>query len=203
MAEAGVPWRTEPLAYRSDLRDRLPDGLHMPRALGVFDLDEKSAAVWLEDVSAPRSPGMPSASPARPPPRPPRREPAVAERAGVGEHPWSVHDYLYGRLTHQVLPMLADPGIWQHPLVSATFDDELRGRLDKAAARATEYVDELAAMPPAPAHGDASPNNLLPGPTPDSFVLIDYGFWVPAVVGFDLAQLVSATSRSGAGRPPC
>ena len=28
LAAAGVPWRTEPLAYRSDLADRLPDGLH-------------------------------------------------------------------------------------------------------------------------------------------------------------------------------
>ncbi len=27
MAEAGVPWRIEPLVYRSDLRDRLPEGL--------------------------------------------------------------------------------------------------------------------------------------------------------------------------------
>jgi len=37
-AEASVPWRTEPLAYRSDLGDRLPDGLAMPRALGTLSL---------------------------------------------------------------------------------------------------------------------------------------------------------------------
>ena len=49
-AESSVPWRTEPLAYRSDLASRLPDGLAMPRALGVFDLDEKSASIWLEEV---------------------------------------------------------------------------------------------------------------------------------------------------------
>jgi hypothetical protein len=198
MAEAGVPWRTEPLAYRSDLRDRLPDGLAMPRALGVFDLDEKSAAVWLEDVTAPAVAwdaerftraahllGRLAASP------------RVAELAGVGEHDWSVHSYLHGRLLNQVLPMLADPGIWQHPLVAGAFDDELRGRLDKAAARASEYVDELVGMPAATAHGDASPNNLLPGPTPDSFVLIDFGFWVPAMVGFDLAQLIVGDVQIG------
>ena len=47
-----MPWRTEPLAYRSDLAERLPDGLRMARCLGVFDLDELSAAVWLEKVPA-------------------------------------------------------------------------------------------------------------------------------------------------------
>ena len=49
-AADSVPWRTEAQVYRSDLRDRLPDGLTMPRALGVFDLDEESNAVWLEAV---------------------------------------------------------------------------------------------------------------------------------------------------------
>ena len=33
----GVPWRTEALAYGSDLGDRLPDGLAMARALGVVE----------------------------------------------------------------------------------------------------------------------------------------------------------------------
>src|SRR4051812_19914506 len=50
VAASGVPWRTEALAYRSDLGDRLPDGLTMARAVGVFDLDEESNAVWLEEV---------------------------------------------------------------------------------------------------------------------------------------------------------
>ena len=56
VAEASVPWRTEPLAYRSDLGDRLPEGLTMPRALGVFDLDDKSAAIWLEVVPTETAP---------------------------------------------------------------------------------------------------------------------------------------------------
>ena len=53
MAAAAVPWRTEAEVYRSDLAERLPEGLTMPRALDVVDLDELSAAVWIEDVSAP------------------------------------------------------------------------------------------------------------------------------------------------------
>src|SRR4051794_2711884 len=50
LAAVSVPWRTEALAYQSDLRDRLPTGLTMPRAVGVFDVDEESNAVWLEEV---------------------------------------------------------------------------------------------------------------------------------------------------------
>src|SRR3954454_16435433 len=47
-ALAMVPWRTEPEIYRSDLGERLPEGLSLPRAHAVHYLDEESAAVWLE-----------------------------------------------------------------------------------------------------------------------------------------------------------
>lgn len=47
-----LPWRTEPDLYRSDLRDRLPAGLTVPRAFAVHDLDEESAAIWLDLVPA-------------------------------------------------------------------------------------------------------------------------------------------------------
>lgn len=198
MAEAGVPWRTEPLAYRSDLGDRLPAGLRMPRSVGVFDLDEKSAAVWLEDVATvPMSwstatyeraaflLGRLAASP------------RVRELAHVGQLAWTVHDYLHGRLEHQVLPLLRDPEVWRHPLVAAAFDDTLRSRLLDAARRAADLVDELGSMPLGTAHGDACPNNLLLTADDDGFVLIDYGFWCEAPIGFDLAQLLVGDVQVG------
>ena len=198
MAEAGVPWRTEPLAYRSDLGDRLPAGLRMPRSVGVFDLDEKSAAVWLEDVATvPMSwstttyeraaflLGRLAASP------------RVRELAQVGQLAWTVHDYLHGRLEHQVLPLLRDPEVWRHPLVAAAFDDTLRSRLLDAARRAADLVDELGSMPLGTAHGDACPNNLLLTADDDGFVLIDYGFWCEAPLGFDLAQLLVGDVQIG------
>jgi hypothetical protein len=205
-AERSVPWRTEPLAYRSDLGDRLPAGLSMPRAVGVIDIDEKAGAVWLEEVPvvpvtwdvarharAARLLGRLAASP------------RVAELAGVGRHDFHVRDYLHGRLNLQVLPMLHDEDIWRHPLVAATFDGELRERLLVAADRATEYVAELAVLPFATAHGDACPNNLLVRPDQDGFVLIDYGFWGEEPIGFDLAQLlvgdVQVGRRSAADLP--
>jgi hypothetical protein len=198
MAAASVPWRTEPLVYRSDLADRLPAGLRMPRALGVFDLDELSAAVWLEAVEpvdwtwdvdrhrrAAHLLGRLAGSP------------RVAPRAGVGELEWTVHDYIDGRLTHQVLPMLEDDGIWSHPLVAEAFSPELRRRMLASARSVRDWVGELAGAPVLPGHGDACPNNLLGTADPETFVLIDYGFWMPLPLGFDLAQLLLGDIQIG------
>jgi hypothetical protein len=198
VAAAGVPWRTEPLAYRSDLGDRLPAGLTMPRALAVDDLDDASSAVWLEEVPVVERVwdrdrfaraafllGRLAASP------------AVAERRNVGESDFHVGVYLEGRLSMQVLPVLRDDGVWQHPLVAAAFDDGLRERLRSAADLAPAYVAELSAMPYVTAHGDACPNNLLARAGDDGFVLIDYGFWGPNPIGFDLGQLLVGEVQVG------
>jgi hypothetical protein len=201
MAAAGVPWRTESLVYRSDLAARLPDGLQMPAAHGVFDLDEASASIWLEEVVVPPAAvtwdlerfglaahllGRLAASP------------AVAELADVGRDEWTVADYLNGRLTHQVVPMLRDPDVWHHPLMAGTFDAELRERLLAAADRAADHVAELDAMPKLTGHGDACPNNLLSRPDGGrGFVLIDYGFWGSRPVGFDLGQLLVGEVQLG------
>jgi hypothetical protein len=201
MAAASVPWRTESLVYRSDLATRLPDGLLMPAAHGVFDLDEASASIWLEEVAVPprAAPwdlerfglaahllGRLAASP------------DVAELADVGRDGWTVADYLHGRLTHQVVPMLKDPDVWHHPLMVGTFDAELRERLLAAADRAADHVAELAAVPTLTGHGDACPNNLLPRPDGGrGFVLIDYGFWGRRPVGFDLGQLLVGDVQLG------
>jgi hypothetical protein len=197
-AAASVPWRTEALAYRSDLRERLPEGLSMPRAVGVFDIDEESNAVWLEAVPvvpaewdlgryarAGHLLGRLAASP------------RVAELRDVGQHEWDVRVYLEGRLLMQVLPMLRDERIWQHPLVAGAFDGDLRARLVDAADRAVGLVDELAAMPETTGHGDACPNNLLARADAGSFVLIDYGFWGPKPIGFDLGQLLVGDVQVG------
>lgn len=189
-AEAGVPWRTEPLVYRSDLGDRLPAGLSMPRALGVFDLDDLSAAVWLEEVfHQPRAWDLPRFQRAAYLLGRLAASRQVAPLRDVGEFAWSVHDYVFGRVALQVLPILAGD-VWQHPLVAGAFDHDLRERILAAAELAPAYADELATFPTLNGHGDASPNNLLPGPTADSFVLIDFGYWHALPLGYDLSQLV-------------
>ena len=202
MAAASVPWRTEAHAYASDLGDRLPDGLSMPRALAVHDLDELSAAIWLQEVDRPPVPwdldrfrraahllGRMAASP------------TVAPLANVGDFEWSVRTYAFGRLGLQVLPVLRSDDVWQHPAIAAAFDTDLRDRLRAAADRVEKWLDELDGLPLMTTHGDASPNNLLPGPTPDSFVLIDFGFWLPNPVGYDLGQLLVGDVQIGRRSP--
>lgn len=197
MAEASVPWRSEPAAYRSDLRDRLPEGLTMPVARGVYDLDDRSAALWLDVVTpdpgtwdderyarAARLLGRLAGSP------------RTREVAQLGDDiQRDARAYYHGRVANQVLPAVLGDDIWQGPLVRAAFDDTLRERL-QATARATEALaDELAAMPRFAAHGDACPNNLLI--TGDGFTLIDFTYWSPQPAGFDLSQLVLGDVQIG------
>ena len=184
--EASVPWRTEPLIYRSDLGDRLPAWLTLPRAVAVFDLDEKSAAVWLEEVPDRSADLGPRAVGARGPPAGPARgQPAVRrtrrDRRELEGRP--VRGYLEGRLSHQILPMLRGDEVWRHPLVASAFDPELRTRLLTAADRLPAYVEEIERMPIGASHGDAC-TEQHPGPA---------GL---RRAGADRLRLLDATSRS-------
>ncbi len=198
MAAAGVPWRTEPLVYRSELAERLPTGLSMPTVLGVYDLDELSASIWLAEVPATNWPwdlgryrraayllGRLAGSP------------AVAPLADIGAHEWNVRDYLEGRFRHQIVPMLHDDRLWSHPLLARCFGPELRERMCSAAEEAPRWVAELDGAPLVTGHGDACPNNLMGAPHRDSLVLIDFGFWKPLPLGFDLGQLVLGEVQLG------
>ncbi|MEZ5094258.1 phosphotransferase [Nocardioides sp.] len=197
MAAADVPWQTEAEVYRSDLADRLPAGLSMVPAYAVLDLDDLSRALWLDAVepvdlawdlptfdAAAHLLGRMAAS-AR-----------VAPLRNVGHTAAGPRTYLRGRLRHAVLPMLRSR-VWDHPLVAETFSPELRARLLAVADRVEQVVEELCSFPTHAAHGDACPNNLLGRPD-GGFWLIDFGFWSPQPVGFDLAQLLVGGVQTGA-----
>lgn len=198
VAAAGIDWRTEARAYDSDLGDRLPEGLSMARALGVFDVDELSNAVWLEEVPViEREWDLPRfrraafllgrhAASAR-----------VRELLPSVGHTNTVRGYLDGRLEMQVFPALREVDVWRHPLIVGAFDDRLHARLLEASSRASDHAATLDAMPFLASHGDACPNNLLARGDTDDFVLIDYGFWGPGPVGFDLAQLLVGDVQIG------
>jgi hypothetical protein len=121
----------------------------------------------------------------------------VAPYADVGGYPWDVSRYLAGRLTHQVLPMLRS-GIWEHPMIAASFDNDLRQRLLAAADEVEAHVVELRSFPLTTGHGDACPNNMLVRPdADDDFTLIDFGFWHELPIGFDLGQLLVGDVQIG------
>lgn len=195
-----MPWQSEPRVYRSDLAARLPAGLSMPHSYAVIDLDDESAAIWLEAVDAvptewdvDRSAhaayllGRLAASPdVRPLAR-------VGDIAGKR----TIRAYAEGRVTHQLLPALRSDEVWTHPLVATTFDDRLRKDLLRAAENLPGIVDELEAMPATTSHGDACTRNLLVSHATTDLRLIDFGFWGEAPIGFDLSQLLMGEVQLG------
>ena len=199
-ALAALPFEAEPRVYRSDLADRLPPGLTMPRAYAVVDLDAESTALWLEDVPvvaarwdraalarAAHLLGRLAASP---------RVRPLATVADPGQHR-TLRSYAEGRLELQVVPALHDDGIWRHPVVAAAFDDALRRDLVAAADTLPAVVAELEALPHGAAHGDACTRNLLVAADRPELVLIDFGFWGPAAAsGSTWASCSSARSSS-------
>ena len=204
-ALAALPWQVEPMAYRSELAGALPSGLAMPRAYAVIDLDEASAALWLEGVEYDPSPWredrftQAAHALGRFAGRAAVRQVAAAA-SQVGQQ--SVRSYAQGRVTHQVLPALHSD-IWSHPLIAASFDAGLRQRLLDAADGLTGTVDELEQSPVAAAHGDACSRNLLVPTSGPAFVLIDFGFFGLAPVGFDLGQLLIGEVQLGERSADC
>jgi AcrR family transcriptional regulator len=196
-AAAGVPWRAEPLLYASDLADRLPDGLTMPRGLHVVERPDETAVVWIEAVDADPVPwtyddsvraarllGRLSASP------------EVAPLAAIDPLPWHIESFVAGRLAFTVLPGLHDDATWQHPAVATHFGD-LREGLTATARRLDALAQEFASARHLTSHGDACPNNLLRREGDPGFTLIDFGFWRPQPVGFDLSQLLVGDIQLG------
>ena len=193
-----VPWRTEPDLYRTDLADRLRDGLTVPRAYGVYDVAEDSAAIWLEMLPARavtwRLPhhrraayllGRLAANPAL--------TPLAAGVPAVR----TARNFARWWLGYNVIPDLYDDRLWQRPPVAGTFDSHLRTRMLAAVDALPEFLDELESLPSATAHGDACTRNLLICEPDGRLALIDFGFWGTAPVGFDLGQLLLGEIQLG------
>ncbi len=201
-AAALIPWRTEADLYRSDLPDRLPHGLTIPRAAAVRNLDANSAALWLEQVPARRVIwdagrharaayllGRLAASR------------AVAPLATAVHGARTPRVYADGWLAHVVLPALTGNEVWAHPLVRGAFDARLRRRLLAAADALPALLDELDDAPAATAHGDACTANLLVAGDRDALVMVDLGFCGKAPLGTDLGQLIVGEVQTGQRHP--
>jgi hypothetical protein len=197
-AAALIPWRTEADLYRSDLRDRLPGGLTIPRAAAVRDLGADSAALWLERVPARRVAwdagrharaayllGRLAASR------------AVAPLATAVHGARTPRVYASAWLAHVALPALGEDGVWAHPLVRDAFDAQLRRRLLAAADALPALLDDLDDAPAATAHGDACTANLLVPGDRDALVMVDLGFCGQAPLGTALGQLILGEVQTG------
>jgi hypothetical protein len=199
-ARDSVPWLAEPLIYGSDLADRLPDGLSMPRALAILAPDELTRVLWIEPVPAVEVTwtdatyveaagllGRLSGSP------------CVDELARIDPLPWDIHAYIEGRVGQWLVPMLRDDEVWRAPLLVAAFPTGLRDRLLSVLDRLPELGEEYAQLPFRAAHGDACPNNLLRVEGRPGFTLIDFGFWRAQPAGHDLCQLLTGEIQMGRG----
>lgn len=193
-----MPWRTEIDLYRSDLAAHLPTGLGLAPARHVAELDAESAALWLDHL----------------PVRPVRRDLAHHRRAAYllgrlaaspSVAPYAV-DVPPGRtprrfaehwLAVKVVPDLGTEVYWRQPGVAETFDAPLRRRIVAAADALPALVDELESLPVTTAHGDACTDNLLLTTRDDDLIMIDFGFWGRAPVGFDLGQLLLGEMQLG------
>jgi hypothetical protein len=120
----------------------------------------------------------------------------VAELAAIDPLPWHIQYFVVGRLGHTVLPGLFDDATWEHELVAPYFGD-LRAQLTAVANHVDTLAEEFARLPHRTSHGDACPNNLLRRPSGAGFTLIDFGFWRPQPVGFDLSQLLVGDIQIG------
>ena len=120
----------------------------------------------------------------------------LATVADPGRHR-TLRSYAEGRLALQVVPALQDEGIWTHPVVTPAFAENLRHDLVAAAGTLPAVVDELEALPHGTAHGDACTRNLLVAADRRELVLIDFGFWGPQPLGFDLGQLLIGEVQLG------
>lgn len=204
---ARYPWRTEAQVYASGLGDVMPQGGRLPAVFKIAELDSQRTAIWMEDVADAAMAGWTDrcfADAARFLGR-------LSGCAGAREclaaipdasTPEGLRFFVEGVGANVFIPAIQGESLWRHPVVADAADADLIAGLRGLADRAYALVEEIIALPQLPAHGDASPQNLLvevlpDGPAPASFAVIDWGRYGLACSGFDLGQLLSGWVNQG------
>ncbi|MFK0009673.1 phosphotransferase [Paenarthrobacter sp. NPDC090520] len=199
------PWRTEAEVYASDLADAMPAGGRLPKVYSIQDTDEQRTAMWMEDVT--ESPGAVwdddrfrdaatllgrlAGSTAVKDRGPVLRVEKDADR---------MRFFLKGVGAMLLIPGIQGDDLWKIPAVAEAADPHLIAGLRSLTLRAAGLMEEIIALPALPAHGDASPQNLLIERTDGAsteFAVIDWGLYGGACAGFDLGQLLAGLVNQG------
>lgn len=202
------PWRTEADVYVSDLAEAMPKGGRLPAIYHVDELDGQRVAIWMEDVpSAPDAMWgdarfqdaatllgrLAGSNDVR------QKGPEISATRDADR----LRYYLNGFVSMVLIPGIRGDQMWQIPAVAEVADRPLIAGLRSLADRAPGLVEEILALPILPAHGDASPQNLLRHDTSagsaesSEFVVIDWGLYGGACIGFDLGQLLAGWVNQG------
>ena len=196
------PWRTEAEVYASELAEAMPAGGRLPEIYLIDELDEQRTAIWMEDIrecpeaewtddrfrDAATLLGRLAGSSAVRDLGPGISESRDAER---------LRFYLNSVGALVFMPGIRGEDLWKVPAVAEAADAHLIAGLRSLTDRAPELLEEILSLPAFPAHGDASPQNLLiesngggPGGS-TSFAVIDWGLYGGVCAGFDLGQLLA------------
>lgn len=193
--DALIPWRLEADALTSGLAAALPPGLSLATVVAVVERPEDRLTLWCCDVD-PVDSGWASDD--------------IVRAAGLlgrlaarrqGERPLGpdfLVTYRANQLATWAVPRLLADETWRHPVFVGAQVAALRGRLVDLAGRLDELQTRVDSVPRLPAHGDATPMNLLrPAADPTTFVLVDWGTATHGPAGFDLVPLLFGRAECG------
>ncbi|SEP13139.1 phosphotransferase [Trujillonella endophytica] len=200
--DAVIPWRLEADVLASGVAGLMPPGMRAPDVVATTGDDEDRLTLWLADVDALDTPWTAedtvraATSLGR----------LAARRAGTPAPLLPGGDFLDGYLRDQLgawaVPWLLDDATWAHPAFLLPEVAGLRAEVCALARDVARIHARLDGLPVLPAHGDATPMNLLrPRSAPGELVLIDWGMATPAPVGYDLLPLVFGRAEAGLASP--
>ncbi|SMO48279.1 Phosphotransferase enzyme family protein [Geodermatophilus aquaeductus] len=195
-----IPWRLEADVLASGVADDAPPGLRPPAVVAVEEQPEDRLTLWLEDADPVEAPWTAADTE--------RAAEALgrlaARRRGRPTPSLPGGDFLTTYRDEQLgtwaVPWLLDDATWATPLFGVPEVAALRDEVCGLARRVDDVHARLAPLPVLPAHGDATPMNLLrPAAAPDTFVLVDWAMTGPAPAGFDVVPLVFGRAECGLG----
>ena len=197
-----IPWRLEADVLAAGVAGCAPPGLRPPALVHVQEQPGDRLVLWTEDADPVAGPWT--------------QEDTLRAAEALGrlaarrrERSWPAlpgGDFLTGYRDDQLgswaVPWLLDDATWAAAVMQVPEVVALRAEVCALARRVGEVHARLAPLPVLPAHGDATPMNLLrPAATPDTFVLVDWAMAGPAPAGFDLVPLLFGRAECGAAPP--